>query len=602
MRFKNQLLLTITTTVLLGLIFSITIARSTFSSTLLDSKKQLLVSESQYIEYYLINDEMNPTKLDNYASKHNVRVTIIDTEGKPIYDSMVDFNDMENHYYRAEIKGARAGDTSYAIRESTTTYYNTLYSATYFPSSQTYVRTATNIEELNIWDTRFLTQLLPFIIVLAIVILVLSFILIGVITRPVQELASAANKYRRGDFSSKTAIEKPYEFARLSSVMNQMADDINEQVNKLTDDRNTYSSILSSMAEGVLVTDGEKRITLCNRAAIAMFGLDVTEPVSLMGLFSDINFDTTVTNAMKKNKTSKYILSRFGHLSGETAKIMGEGESRTYQVIIAPISLRDEVSGSVITFNDISELKHLENVRKDFVSNVSHELKTPLTSIAGFSSILVKENLDEIKRKKYAAIIEKNTLQMKGIIEDLLTLASLEKDDAQIEMKSENISYLIEESIDSCEYKANEKNIRIEYKNKIDINLFCSAFLLKQAILNLLTNAISYSEKDKTVIIETFEVDRGFKIKVSDQGVGIPRKDQDRIFERFYRVDKARSKSSGGTGLGLSIVRHIMSLHDGSVSVESREGIGSTFTLTLLKENQDMSVIKEKSKGFYPQF
>jgi len=602
MRFKNQLLLTITTTVLLGLIFSITIARSTFSSTLLDSKKQLLVSESQYIEYYLINDEMNPTKLDNYASKHNVRVTIIDTEGKPIYDSMVDFNDMENHYYRAEIKGARAGDTSYAIRESNTTHYNTLYSATYFPSSQTYVRTATNIEELNIWDTRFLTQLLPFIIVLAIVILVLSFILIGVITRPVQELASAANKYRRGDFSSKTAIEKPYEFARLSSVMNQMADDINEQVNKLTDDRNTYSSILSSMAEGVLVTDGEKRITLCNRAAIAMFGLDVTEPVSLMGLFLDINFDTTVTNAMKKNKTSKYILSRFGHLSGETAKIMGEGESRTYQVIIAPISLRDEVSGSVITFNDISELKHLENVRKDFVSNVSHELKTPLTSIAGFSSILVKENLDEIKRKKYAAIIEKNTLQMKGIIEDLLTLASLEKDDAQIEMKSENISSLIEESIDSCEYKANEKNIRIEYKNKIDINLFCSAFLLKQAILNLLTNAISYSEKDKTVIIETFEGDRDFKIRVSDQGVGIPRKDQDRIFERFYRVDKARSKSSGGTGLGLSIVRHIISLHDGSVSVESREGIGSTFTLTLLKENQDMSVIKEKNKGFYPQF
>jgi two-component system phosphate regulon sensor histidine kinase PhoR len=601
-RFKNQLLITITVTVFLVLILSITLARSTFSSTLLDSKQQLLASESNYIESYLIEDDMSPIKLDNYASTHNVRVTVIDVEGKPLYDSMVNYNDMENHYYRTEIKSAREGKTSYAVRVSNTTHYNTLYSATYYESSQIYVRTAANIEELNIWDTRFLTQLLPFIIVLAIIILILSFILIGIITRPVQELASAANKYGRGDFSSKTAIEKPYEFARLSSVMNQMADDINEQVNKLTDDRNTYSSILSSMVEGVLVTDGDKRITLCNRASIAMFGLDVTEPISLMGLFSDIKFDTIVTTAMNENKSSRYVLSRFGHLSGETAKIIGDGEDRTYQVIIAPISQRDEVSGSVITFNDISELKHLENVRKDFVSNVSHELKTPLTSIAGFSSILVKEELDEIKSKKYAAIIEKNTLQMKGIIEDLLTLASLEKEDVQIEMRFENIAELIEESIDSCEYKAREKNISIEYKNRMDIDLYCSASLLRQAILNLLTNAIAYSDNNETIMIETSEGDKDYKIQVSDHGVGIPKKEHDRIFERFYRVDKARSKSSGGTGLGLSIVRHIMSLHGGSVSVESCEGLGSTFTLSLLKERVDMSAIKEKSKALYPHF
>jgi two-component system phosphate regulon sensor histidine kinase PhoR len=601
MRFKNQLLITITVTVLVSLIFSITIARSTFSSTLLDSKKQLLASESNYIEFFLVDGVIEPSTIDSYAENHNVRVTIIDEEGQPLYDSMVDFNDMENHYYRTEIKEARSGQTSFAIRESNTTHYNTLYSATYFPSSKTYIRTAANIEELNIWDTRFLKQLLPFVIILAISILILSYILIGIITRPVQELASAANNYRKGDFSSKTAIEKPYEFARLSSVMNRMADDINEQVNKLTDDRNTYSSILSSMVEGVLVTDNEKRITLCNRAAIAMFGLDVAEPVTLMGLFSDINFDTTVTSAMKDNKPSKYVLSRFGHLSGETAKIIGGGEDRTYQVIIAPISQNSIVTGSVITFNDISELKHLENVRKDFVSNVSHELKTPLTSIAGFSSILVKEKLDDKKIKKYSSIIEKNTLQMKGIIEDLLTLASLEKEDAQIEMKNEDISVLIEEAIGSCEYKAGEKNINIEYINKKDFELFCSASLLRQAILNLLTNAISYSDMNKTVTIETFEGEKDYEIKVTDHGVGIPRKDQDRIFERFYRVDKARSKSSGGTGLGLSIVRHIMSLHGGSVSVESREGIGSTFTLTILKERLDMSVIKERSKALYPQ-
>lgn len=600
MRFKNQLLITITATVLVCLVFSITIARSTFSSTLLDSKKQLLTSESHYIELFLLNDEIDSNMLDSYAENHNVRVTIIDDLGNPLYDSMVDPDEMENHYYRSEIKGARAGETSFGIRKSSTTHYNTLYSATYFDDLKMYIRTASNIEELNVWDTQFLKQLLPFIFVLAVGIFILSYILIGIITRPVHELAEAANHYRHGDFTSKTAIEKPYEFARLSSVMNHMADDISEQVNKLTDDRNTYSSILSSMVEGVLVTDNEKRITLCNRAAIAMFGLDVTEPVSLMGLFSDINFDTTVTSAMKENVPSKYVLSRFGHLSGETAKIIGGGENRTYQVIIAPISHNEIVTGSVITFNDISELKHLENVRKDFVSNVSHELKTPLTSIAGFSGILVKEKLDEKKIKKYASIIEKNTLQMKGIIEDLLTLASLEKEDAQIEMRNEDISNLIEDSIGSCEYRASEKNIKIEYKNKQSLSMYCSASLLRQAIINLLTNAISYSENNKTVEIETFECDKSYKIRVTDHGVGIPRKDQDRIFERFYRVDKARSKSSGGTGLGLSIVRHIMSLHGGTVSLESKEGVGSVFTLTVLKERLDMSVIKDKSKSLYP--
>ncbi len=604
MRFKNQLILTITSVLLVVLVLSITIARSSFSSTMLDSKKKMLSLQTQYIETSLFDDKstIDEDVLNNYAKFHDIRITLIDDDGTPLYDSEVDHEDMVNHYYRDEIKRARLGETSTSVRDSETTFNNTLYSATYFPGKKIYVRTATNIENLDIWDTQFISQLLPFVLILLIIILIISYLLISVINKPVQELANAANQYGRGDFKAKTAIEKPSEFARLSSVMNEMADDISEQIDKLTDDRNTYSSILSSMVEGVLITDKNKRITLCNRAAISMFGLDVTKPITLLKIFSDVDFNTAVATVIENNKPTKYVLSRFGHLSGETAKIMGEGEDRTYQVIIAPVCTQNIVTGTVITFNDISEIQHLEEVRKDFVANVSHELKTPLTSIAGFSDILVNGDLDEEKSKRYAKIIEKNSLQMKGIIEDLLTLASLEKNDSKIEMKSESLNDIINGAIESCEYKTKEKNIKIIYSSKEIPQVICSKSLITQAVLNLLTNAISYSDAGKTVTVDLIYDSKNYSIIVKDEGCGIPRMYQDRIFERFYRVDKARSKSSGGTGLGLSIVRHIMSLHGGSVSLSSEVGRGSTFTLTIPKERLDLSTLKDKSRSLYPQF
>lgn len=600
MKFKNQLILVMIITVIFVSFSSVTLARSSFSSTLLENEKSLLVSETNYIKSNLIN--YSYSKIKDYALSHNIRVTIIDEKGDPVFDTMSNASDMENHYYREEITGARINDVAFSIRKSKTTKYNTLYSAIYYPDVKLYVRAATNIESLNVWDARFIKELIPFSVILAFFILIIALILIALINKPVKELVEAAHQYRYGEFKVRTAIEGPYEFARLSSVMNQMASDIDEQVNKLTDDRNTYSSILSSMIEGVLVTDKDKRITLCNRAAINYFGLDVTKPITLMGLFSDINFDSVLTNVLKDNVATTYMFSRFKDLSGESAKIVGKGEDRTYQVIIAPISYKGIANGAVLTFNDVSELKHLEKVRKDFVSNVSHELKTPLTSISGFANILVNGNLDIDKTSKYAKIIEKNAIQMKEVIDDLLTLASLEKDNIQIEMKNEPLHPIIEEAIEGIEFKKTQKNISIDYTPPTNLNIYCSKPLLRVAIINLLTNAISYSENNQKISITTDATDKDYLISVKDNGVGIPKKDQDRIFERFYRVDKARSKSSGGTGLGLSIVNHIMSLHGGSVSCDSIDGLGSTFTLTIPKERLEISLLKEKSKSLYPQF
>ena len=601
-RFKYQLIVTIFCTAFVILISSITIARSSFSATLLESTKSLLRGEASYIEQVILASADPTDNLISYAKAEDIRITLIDQKGNPTFDSMVDYTTMENHFYRPEIKSAREGLPSDAIRKSITTGHNTLYSATYFPSIHGYVRTAKSIEELNVWDAQFATTLIPYVIIITSLILLVSLILITLFHRPLKELEEAAREYQHGNFKKKTAIEKPLEFERLSSAMNAMATDIETQIEKLTSDRNTYSSILSSMNEGVLLIDTNKRITLCNRSAIHYFGIEVTKPLTILAFFRDIDFDTAVSTTLKNNTTSRYILSRFENISGESALLMGEGKELTYQVIIAPIDQEGEVSGAVITFSDITELKHLEEVRKDFVANVSHELKTPLTSIAGFSNLLVKGAEDAKTSLKFARIIEKNAQQMKGIIEDLLTLATLEKENSHISMHEESLSSIIEESLASVAYKKVAKNMIINFENEADVTLFCSASLMREALVNILSNAIAYSDTDKTITIHTYIQPTNYVIDIIDQGFGIPVIDQGRIFERFYRVDKARSKSSGGTGLGLSIVKHIISLHGGTVSLTSEVGKGSCFTLTIPKERPELTYIKEKSKDLYPHF
>lgn len=584
------------------LLTSITIARSSFSATLLQSTQSLLHGEASYIEQVILASDNQTTTLRSYAKAEDIRITLIDETGQPTFDSMVDYITMENHFYRPEIKSAREGETSFAIRESITTGHNTLYCATYFPSIHGYVRTAKSIEELNVWDAQFAKTLIPYLLIITSFILIVSLILITLFHRPLKELEEVAREYQHGNFKKKTAIDKPLEFARLSSAMNAMATDIETQIEKLTTDRNTYSSILSSMNEGVLLIDTSKRITLCNRSAIHYFGFEVTKPLTILGFFRDIDFDTAVATTLKNNTTSRYILSRFENISGESAQLIGEGNDKTYQVIIAPITQEDAVSGAVITFSDITELKHLEEVRKDFVANVSHELKTPLTSIAGFSDLLVKGTQEAETTLKFARIIEKNARQMKGIIEDLLTLATLEKENSQISMQDESLAAIIEESIAAVAYKREEKHMIINFEDEAETTLFCSASLMREALVNLLSNAIAYSPREKTITIHTYMKSQNYGIDIIDQGFGIPVIDQGRIFERFYRVDKARSKSSGGTGLGLSIVKHILSLHGGSITLTSTVGKGSCFTLTIPKERTELTYIKDKSKELYPHF
>lgn len=608
MKFRNQILSIIVASLVLVLILSVAFARTIFSRTIIESEKISLSNQCNYIESSgLINDTAG---LDEYALDHNVRITIIDKDGNPIYDSYVNYMLMDNHLYRSEIVSARDDGDGNSIRESASTHHRTMYSAKFFPESNLYVRVASNIEELNVWGSQFISSLLPVLSLITLLIVILVIVFNHYLSKPVRILTEAADRYGKGDFTQKTDIRNPEEFALLSHTMNNMAMHIDSQIKALTEDRRTYSLMLTSMIEGVICTDANKRVTLCNSAAIKMFGMEVAINSNLMEILGDRKLDIEVEKVIKTGKAVNYSMIRFGNYNGDTASILGEGKQRYYKVVIAPIVEEKGVSGIIMTINDVTEVLHLEEVRKDFVANVSHELKTPLTSINGFSELLMNPDLSKEEIKKFANIISKNSQNMKQIVQDLLILASLEKEGTNIPMKLENVRLIIKEAVETATFKAEEKDmsIKVSYlssngenlSEKEDIELYCSGNLLRQAISNLILNAIAYSGSSTKVWVRIASLKDDISIAVEDKGIGISRIHQTRIFERFYRVDKDRSRSSGGTGLGLSIVRHITDLHQGTLSLESEVGQGSTFTILIPKQQQDLSLLKEKSHNLYP--
>ena len=269
-------------------------------------------------------------------------------------------------------------------------------------------------------------------------------------------------------------------------------------------------------------------------------------------------------------------ISSYHDAIGEDAVVRGKGREKQYEFCI---TLLDD-KYAVAMFSDVTMLERLEVVRQDFISNVSHELKTPLTAIAGFAETLAEESLTEEERKGFARIIQKNALHMQRIIADLLLLTSLDRSEIAPTMERTTDTRILQEVKAYTQYKASTKDIEVIYTSS-DEAILCSESLVVQALINLVINAVSYSPQKSKVSVSTKRKGEMLEFIVSDRGYGIAEEDIPRIFERFYRVDKARSREDGGTGLGLSIVRHIAIIHKGTIKAESVLGEGSVFTLSL---------------------
>jgi two-component system, OmpR family, phosphate regulon sensor histidine kinase PhoR len=393
-------------------------------------------------------------------------------------------------------------------------------------------------------------------------------------------MRDGARQFATGVLTHRLPLYDIYEFSALAETMNQMAEQLQRRLEEITSQRNKTDAVLSSMREGVIATDLDQRVISINQAAASMFGVPVQRihGQSVLEIIRNHEFQSLISRCLSTGE------------SLESDIVYHQNGERTFNVHCTPLlDAMQKRMGGLLVISDVTQLRRLENMRRDFAASVSHEIKTPLTAIKGFvETLCTGEVEDREETRRFLNIIDKHVNRLATIIDDLMRLLRIERDDEiqQIGMECCRIADVINTAIGLCAESIREKGIDVQLSCEPDLNGCFDATLLEQAAVNLLDNAIKYSSEKCAIQIEALTVDGEIQIRFKDEGTGIAKKHLPRLFERFYRVDKARSRKLGGTGLGLAIVKHIAQAHGGNVTVESELGKGSTFTLHLPVKQQ----------------
>lgn len=407
--------------------------------------------------------------------------------------------------------------------------------------------------------------------------IILGGILSRLIAKPLVEIKEEIDKVKEGDFSRRLHfLNSPVkEINDLSISIDSVSMMLKKSFRKINRQKNDQEAIFYSMREGVLLLNYKQEVIRANMSASQIFNVSLTNIRGKSIL--EVIRSTQLLQAIEK------CLSEF-----EPQELEVDTNDKTILVRTCPIKhSKYKISGTVLVLNDITHLKKLESYRKQFVTNVSHELKTPLTAIQGFVETIIEseEVLTPDKRSEFLNIIHRHTMRLRSIIDDLMTLARLEdkKNSVELQKEDKNIYQILEAAKEACAFKAHNKNIDIHLKGDREIHALVIPGLFEQAVVNLLDNAIKYSGDGTEVFMRVSSDVDSIYIEVEDSGIGIAEKHIERLFERFYRVDKSRSREqgTGGSGIGLSLVKHIMEHHKGKISVESEEGQGSRFILQL---------------------
>ncbi|MGD8882476.1 MAG: ATP-binding protein, partial [Desulfobacterales bacterium] len=395
------------------------------------------------------------------------------------------------------------------------------------------------------------------------------------ISRPIEQIRKSAEQFAGGDLNHRLPTPVTEEMAGLADAMNQMAAQLDNRIETISRQRNQLETVLASMLEGVIAIDTEERIVSINRAAAQLFDKEPAncQNKSIQEIIRSPALQQFIRKALRNKNPSEEDITVF------------QNEERVIDVkSSALLDANQHQIGTLVVFHDVTQMRRLEDMRRDFVANVSHEIKTPLTAIKGFVETLQQGNVEKAKEKeRFLGIIQKHVDRLNAIIEDLLALSRIEQEDQrkEINFQQAKIEAVFQAAIQLCRPKAEEKKIRID----LDCEKYAAATfdptLIEQAVVNLLDNALKYSEPQSTVLLKSDLQDSEMIISVQDHGIGIAQKHLPRLFERFYRVDKSRSRKEGGTGLGLAIVKHIAQAHGGHVEVESKIGAGSRFSIHL---------------------
>ncbi|MGM0675067.1 MAG: ATP-binding protein [Spirochaetota bacterium] len=397
------------------------------------------------------------------------------------------------------------------------------------------------------------------------------------ISRPLVEMQAVAGRYADGDLEYRFSVDEPEEVCAIAESLHSMAMQLKTRMATMNRQRGELEGILSSMVEGVVVLDAASRVRSANTAAARLIGTtpEQAQGRSLLDVFRSVELAAVADEAAVKREPIERRITLYLE------------EPRIIQVHGSTLrSSTDPRPGTLLVLHDITRLKRLEDIRRDFVANVSHELKTPVTTIAGFVETLIEgAHEDPAQAEHFLGIVLQNANRLNAIIEDLLSLSRLEQADSEVPKALTDLRSIVSRVEENSSASAMEKGITIdhEYRGKCEAKV--SASLIEQALMNLVDNAVKYSDEGTRVLIGVYGTEEGVEISVSDTGPGIVPTAVPRIFERFYRVDRARSRAMGGTGLGLAIVKHIALAHGGTVDVDSTVGAGSTFTIRLPGDN-----------------
>ena len=515
------------------------------------------------------------TEWSRWWAQSGIRVTLVANDGTVLADSDENPAKMENHRERPEIRAAFSTGSGRAVRYSATLGHELVYSAHRFDlnNSPLIMRFALPVYRLDEGVAEFRRRLWSISLLILVLTGGISLYFFRRISNRIRRLNAFSRRVAEGDFRPMLLEPTNDELADLSSTLNQTALRLDKTIRTLTEERNQSAAVLASMEEGVLVISPDQRVIFCNNAFCQAAGVSNThwEGRPVVELIRNADLLSMIQKALAGNQV----------IHGEV--VVGSIRTRSFAVTSAPVHSGALISGAVMVLHDISEIRRLERARRDFVANVSHEFRTPLTAIRGFAETLLEGALEDVEnRRRFIEIIHDHALRLGRLTDDLLRLAQIEAGQLQLEIQPITVANIVEPCIETTRVKAAQKGLTLEVQCAPDSPTLKGDIRSLQGVLQeILDNAVRYSSEGGRIRIHTAVQESQAVISVSDTGIGIPKADQDRIFERFYRTDPARSRESGGTGLGLSIAKHLIETHGGRIKVESEVGRGSTFYIYL---------------------
>ncbi len=548
-----------------------------FKAFYINSSKNKLKEHSFFINH-IVKENLRTMQIaelnsicKHFSEKNKMRITVIGIDGSIIADSYKQPQFMENHRNRPEFIEALNGKTITVERFSDTQNKHNIYFASPVYDKNkviAIIRPSITLKSIHSTLKNVYINIFTIAICVFIISIFVSYIIAKKISKPLEYLKDISANYAIGDFSSKLVQTNITEIDVLSESMSQMANSIQDKISEVTLEKNQNHLVLTNMLEGVIAIDLDNKIILLNKATKKIF---------------NINIDYKNKNISEVIRNSKIVklLSKIN--DNPVSKRIKINENLEYTLDIKGVRLKDidnKPIGKLLVINDITKLVRLENIRKEFASTVSHELKTPLTAIQGAVETLLDGAINEQDSAiRFTKIIHKHSNRLKNLIYDILTISKIEQelDIESIQKESAQIANIINSVCDLCKEKLESKEIDLIVNCDVKINHKVNISMLEQVFINLLDNAITYSQQGGKIKIDIKKEESVLYASIQDDGCGISSEHHSRLFERFYRVNKSRSRQKGGTGLGLAIVKHIIQAHNGKINIKSEVGKGAKF-------------------------